>query len=33
MGHTEDVLNEIRSQIDAHPEPLAEARIRLVLQC
>jgi len=31
MGHTEDTLNNIRSQIDAHPEPLAEARTRLGL--
>ena len=29
MSNTEDTLNEIRSRIDAHPEPLAEARIRL----
>ncbi|MFI0411829.1 hypothetical protein [Actinomadura sp. 3N508] len=31
MGHTEEVLNEVRRQIDAHPEPLAEARVRLAL--
>jgi hypothetical protein len=31
MGNTEDILNEIRSRIDAHPEPLAEARARLAL--
>ncbi|MBJ7000164.1 hypothetical protein JG491_08770 [Streptomyces sp. CRPSP2-6A1] len=31
MGHTEDILNDIRSQIDAHPQPLAEARTRLEL--
>ncbi len=31
MGYTEDILNEIRAQIDAHPEPLAEARNRLDL--
>lgn len=31
MGYTEDILNDIRSQIDAHPEPLAEARTRLGL--
>jgi len=31
MGHTEDILNDIRGQIDAHPEPLAEARARLRL--
>lgn len=31
MGHTEDILNDIRSQIDAHPDPLAEARTRLDL--
>lgn len=29
MGYTEDILNDIRGQIDAHPEPLAEARARL----
>ena len=31
MGYTEDILNDIRSQIDAHPEPLAQARTRLDL--
>lgn len=31
MGYTEDILNDIRAQIDAHPEPLAEARERLDL--
>ncbi|MFC4003119.1 hypothetical protein ACFS2C_09080 [Prauserella oleivorans] len=31
MGYTEDALNEIRGQIDAHAEPLAEARTRLAL--
>ncbi|MFD8035436.1 hypothetical protein ACFV3F_43305 [Streptomyces sp. NPDC059717] len=31
MGYTEDILNDIRIQIDAHPEPLAEARRRLDL--
>lgn len=31
MGYTENVLNEIRDRIDAHPEPVAEARIRLAL--
>ncbi|MGA5818794.1 hypothetical protein ACPC54_13170 [Kitasatospora sp. NPDC094028] len=31
MGHTNDILNGIRSQIDAHAEPLAEARERLAL--
>lgn len=31
MGYTEDILNDIRSQTDAHPEPLAEARDRLDL--
>ena len=31
MGHTEEILNEIRGEIDAHPAPLAEARTRLEL--
>ncbi len=31
MGYTEEILNDIRGQIDAHPEPLAEARTRLGL--
>ncbi|MHC3449537.1 nucleotidyltransferase family protein [Streptomyces prasinus] len=31
MGYTHDVLDDIRSQIDAHAEPLAEARNRLAL--
>lgn len=31
MSHTEEILNDIRAQIDAHPEPLAEARERLDL--
>ncbi|KUN54941.1 hypothetical protein AQJ46_49805 [Streptomyces canus] len=31
MGYTEDILNDIRGQIDAHPQPLAEARTRLDL--
>lgn len=31
MGNTEDILNDIRSEIDAHAEPLAEARTRLGL--
>ncbi|MFI6396261.1 hypothetical protein [Nonomuraea sp. NPDC050540] len=31
MGHTEETLNDVRSQIDAHSEPLAEARDRLAL--
>ncbi|MFD7444025.1 hypothetical protein [Streptomyces sp. NPDC059909] len=31
MGHTETILNEVRSQIDAQPEPLKEARVRLEL--
>lgn len=31
MGYTEDILNDIRSQTDAHPEPLAQARDRLDL--
>ncbi|WP_037606717.1 hypothetical protein [Streptacidiphilus rugosus] len=31
MGNTEDILNNVRAQIDAHPEPLAEARRRLDL--
>ncbi|MFF3565737.1 hypothetical protein ACFYXS_37490 [Streptomyces sp. NPDC002574] len=31
MGHTEDTLNDIRSQIDARPAPLAAARARLDL--
>ncbi|MEK2477262.1 hypothetical protein [Streptomyces noursei] len=31
MGNTDDILNDIRGQIDAHPEPLAEARKRLDL--
>ncbi|MGA6871344.1 hypothetical protein ACO8D0_05520 [Streptomyces pratensis] len=33
MGYTEDILNDIRSQIDAHPGPLAQARTRLDLVC
>ena len=31
MGYTEEVLHNIRTQIDAHPEPLHEARSRLEL--
>ena len=31
MGYTEDILNDIRGQIDARPEPLAQARARLDL--
>lgn len=31
MGYTEDILNDIRSRIDAHEKPLAEARVRLGL--
>jgi hypothetical protein len=31
MGHTEDTLDDIRGQTDAHPQPLAEARTRLTL--
>jgi hypothetical protein len=31
MGYTEDILHDIRRQIDAHPDPLAEARARLEL--
>ncbi|MBT2391449.1 hypothetical protein J7E87_18905 [Streptomyces sp. ISL-1] len=31
MGHTDDILNDIRGQIDAQPEPLEEARRRLGL--
>src|SRR5947208_432854 len=31
MGNTEDILNDVRSQTDAHPKPLAEARTRLNL--
>ncbi|MEV4092155.1 hypothetical protein [Streptosporangium saharense] len=31
MGYTEETLNDVRSQIDAHSEPLAEARKRLAL--
>jgi hypothetical protein len=31
MSNTEDALNEIRGRIDAHAEPLAEARIRLAV--
>jgi hypothetical protein len=31
VGYTEDILNDIRSKTDAHPEPLAEARSRLEL--
>ncbi|WP_326759123.1 hypothetical protein OHB35_15200 [Streptomyces phaeochromogenes] len=31
MGNTESILNDIRGQIDAHPQPLAEARTRLDL--
>lgn len=31
MGYTEDIINDIRSRIDAHDEPLAEARVRLGL--
>ncbi|MBE8519418.1 hypothetical protein ILP97_18215 [Amycolatopsis sp. H6(2020)] len=33
MSYAEEVLDEVRSQIDAHKEPLAEARIRLDLVC
>ncbi|MEW1873263.1 hypothetical protein AB0420_35155 [Streptomyces caelestis] len=33
MGYTEDILNDIRGQIDAHPEPLAQAHARLDLVC
>ncbi|WP_021595429.1 hypothetical protein [Actinomadura welshii] len=31
MGNTDDILNDIRRQADARPEPLAEARTRLGL--
>jgi hypothetical protein len=31
MGATADILAEVRAQIDAHPEPLREARLRLNL--
>lgn len=31
MGYTKDILNNVRGQIDAHDEPLAEARTRLDL--
>ncbi|WP_242910739.1 hypothetical protein [Actinomadura terrae] len=31
MGHTEDILNDVRSRVDAHREPLAEVRNRLKL--
>jgi hypothetical protein len=31
MGHTQDILDDVRSRTDAHPEPLAEARTRLAL--
>jgi hypothetical protein len=31
MSNTDDILNKVRDQIDAHPEPLAEARERLVV--